>query len=211
MTPCHGTVQTTQFPVLLWSVHDTANIRLLSVTAPDQGPCAHLCSGSHCPPQVLDSTDNLLHTAGGVYAGWETEHTVDYMVKLLSSRMSETIWYFIHSRKQVGTSILLSFSLRKLMIIIFYSEEQHRQPSGQAVINTVVVRLGGGSWSWCWWADVVHFILCFLGEASCLIPSRDLLDATTQVRMSVPQLIVLFQLVHLSIYLNISVISMYLT
>lgn len=62
------------------------------------------------------------------------------------------------------------------------------------------------------WADVVLIILCFLGEASCLIPSRDLLDATTQVRMSVPQLTVLFQLaVRLSIYLNISVISMYLT
>uniref|UniRef100_A0A8C7ICQ7 Uncharacterized protein n=1 Tax=Oncorhynchus kisutch TaxID=8019 RepID=A0A8C7ICQ7_ONCKI len=115
-TPCHGAVQ---FPVLLWSVHDTANIRLLSVTAPDQGPCAHLCSGCHCPPQVLDSTDNL---------------------------------------------ILLSFSLRKLMIIIFYSEEQHHQ---LMVLMLIVGR----------WADVVHIILCFLGEASCLIPSRDLLDS----------------------------------
>lgn len=101
------------------------------------------------------------------------------------------------------------------MIIIFYSEEQHRQPSGQAVINTVVVRLGGlmvlmltvGRW-----ADVLHILLCFLGEAGCLIPSRDLLDATTQVRMILLQFTVLLQVaLHPSIYVNISVISIYLT
>lgn len=72
-----------------------------------------LCSGCHCPPQVLDSTDNLLHTAGGVYAGWETEHTVDYMVKLLSSRMSETIWYFVHSRKQVKDKHIVVILIEK--------------------------------------------------------------------------------------------------
>uniref|UniRef100_A0A8C8ENW7 Uncharacterized protein n=1 Tax=Oncorhynchus tshawytscha TaxID=74940 RepID=A0A8C8ENW7_ONCTS len=54
------------------------------------------------------------------------------------------------------------------LLVVYMQEEQHRQPSGQAVINTGVVR----------WADVVHIILCFLGEASCLIPSRDLLDNT---------------------------------
>ncbi|CAB1329731.1 unnamed protein product [Coregonus sp. 'balchen'] len=75
------------------------------------------------------------------------------------------------------------------LLVVYMQEEQHRQPSGQAVINTVVVRLGGlmvlmlivGRW-----ADVLHILLCFLGEAGCLIPSRDLLDATTQDMEEVP-------------------------
>lgn len=63
-----------------------------------------------------------------------------------------------------------------------FAEEQHRLPSGQAVLNTVVVRLGGltvlmltvGRW-----ADVLHILICFLGEASCLLPTMDLLDAAS--------------------------------
>ncbi|XP_034394261.1 transmembrane protein 82 isoform X2 [Cyclopterus lumpus] len=66
------------------------------------------------------------------------------------------------------------------LLVVYMQEEQHRQPGGQAVLNTVVVRLGGlmvlmltvGRW-----ADVLHILMCFLGEASCLIPTKDLLDA----------------------------------
>uniref|UniRef100_A0A8C7TW22 Transmembrane protein 82 n=1 Tax=Oncorhynchus mykiss TaxID=8022 RepID=A0A8C7TW22_ONCMY len=66
--------------------------------------------------------------------------------------------------ERLNIHILLSFSLRKLMIIIFYSW-------GRLMVLMLIVGR---------WADVVHIILCFLGEASCLIPSRDLLDATCQ-------------------------------
>lgn len=71
------------------------------------------------------------------------------------------------------------------MLFFCSAEEQHSQPSSQVVLNTVVVRLGGltvlmltvGHW-----ADVLHILMCFLGEASCLIPNRDLLDvASSQV------------------------------
>lgn len=66
------------------------------------------------------------------------------------------------------------------LLVVYMQEEQHRLPSSQAVLNTVVVRLGGlmvlmltvGRW-----ADVIHVLVCFLGEASCLIPTMDLLDA----------------------------------
>lgn len=62
------------------------------------------------------------------------------------------------------------------------AEEQHRLRGSQAVLNAVVVRLGGlmvlmltvGRW-----ADVLHILMCFLGEASCLIPTMDLLDAAS--------------------------------
>lgn len=68
------------------------------------------------------------------------------------------------------------------LLVVYMQEEQHRMPSGQAVLNSVVVRLGGlmvlmltvGRW-----ADVLHILMCFLGEASCLIPSKDLLDAAS--------------------------------
>lgn len=67
-----------------------------------------------------------------------------------------------------------------------FAEDQQRRPNSQVVLNTVVVRLGGlmvlmltvGRW-----ADVLHILICFLGEASCLIPTMDLLDAASlQVR-----------------------------
>lgn len=68
------------------------------------------------------------------------------------------------------------------LLVVYMQEEQHRMPSSQAVLNSVVVRLGGlmvlmltvGHW-----ADVLHILMCFLGEASCLIPTKDLLDAAS--------------------------------
>ncbi|KAK2851116.1 hypothetical protein Q5P01_007392 [Channa striata] len=68
------------------------------------------------------------------------------------------------------------------LLVVYMQEEQHRLPSSQVVLNAVVVRLGGlfvlmltvGHW-----ADVFHVLLCFLGEASCLIPNRDLLDVAS--------------------------------
>ncbi|XP_027880368.1 transmembrane protein 82 isoform X3 [Xiphophorus couchianus] len=68
------------------------------------------------------------------------------------------------------------------LLVVYMQEEQHRLPSSQAVLNAVVVRLGGlmvlmltvGCW-----ADVFHILICFLGEASCLIPNMDLLDAAS--------------------------------
>ncbi|XP_040902144.1 transmembrane protein 82 [Toxotes jaculatrix] len=68
------------------------------------------------------------------------------------------------------------------LLVVYMQEEQHRLPGSQAVLNAVVVRLGGlmvlmltvGRW-----ADVLHILMCFLGEASCLIPTKDLLDAAS--------------------------------
>ncbi|XP_041802367.1 transmembrane protein 82 [Chelmon rostratus] len=68
------------------------------------------------------------------------------------------------------------------LLVVYMQEDQHRLPGSQAVLNTVVVRLGGlmvlmltvGRW-----ADVLHILMCFLGEASCLIPTMDLLDAAS--------------------------------
>ncbi|XP_029012616.1 transmembrane protein 82 isoform X2 [Betta splendens] len=68
------------------------------------------------------------------------------------------------------------------LLVVYMQEEQHSQPSSQVILNTVVVRLGGllvlmltvGHW-----ADVLHILMCFLGEASCLIPNWDLVGAAS--------------------------------
>ncbi|KAG7472728.1 hypothetical protein MATL_G00112020 [Megalops atlanticus] len=69
------------------------------------------------------------------------------------------------------------------LLVVYMQDEQHRRPGGEVVLQTVVVRLGGllvlmltvGRW-----ADVLHILVCFLGEAGCLIPSQDLLEAVLQ-------------------------------
>ncbi|NP_001186669.1 transmembrane protein 82 isoform X1 [Danio rerio] len=68
-------------------------------------------------------------------------------------------------------------------LLVVYMNEDRRQQPVQQIVNTVVVRLGGlfvllitvGTWS-----DVLHVIICFIGEAACLLPSQDLLEAIYQ-------------------------------
>ncbi|KAG5281938.1 hypothetical protein AALO_G00050450 [Alosa alosa] len=65
-------------------------------------------------------------------------------------------------------------------LLVVSTQEQQRQPTSQTAFHTVVVRLGGlfllmltvGQW-----ADMFHVLVCFLGEAACLIPTEDLLNA----------------------------------
>ncbi|KAK9954254.1 hypothetical protein ABG768_016341 [Culter alburnus] len=75
-------------------------------------------------------------------------------------------------------------------LLVVYMNEDRRQQPGQQILNTVVVRLGGlfvllitvGRWS-----DVLHVLICFIGEAACLLPSQDLLEAIYQHATYVPK------------------------
>ncbi|KAM3621201.1 uncharacterized protein V6R79_007805 [Siganus canaliculatus] len=66
------------------------------------------------------------------------------------------------------------------MLVVYIQEDQSRQAGAEALFHTVGLRLGGllvlmlavGHW-----ADVVHILIAFLGEAVCLLPSKDLLSA----------------------------------
>ncbi|XP_069382997.1 transmembrane protein 82 isoform X1 [Paralichthys olivaceus] len=68
------------------------------------------------------------------------------------------------------------------LLVVYMQDAQHHASGSEVVLNTVMVRLGGlmvlmltvGRW-----ADVLHILMCFLGEASCLIPTMDLLDAAS--------------------------------
>ncbi|XP_023269970.1 transmembrane protein 82-like [Seriola lalandi dorsalis] len=66
------------------------------------------------------------------------------------------------------------------MLVVYIQADQHRQASAEGLLHTVVLRLGAllvlmltvGEWS-----DVLHVLITFLGEAACLLPSQDLLQA----------------------------------
>ncbi|XP_033483508.1 transmembrane protein 82-like [Epinephelus lanceolatus] len=66
------------------------------------------------------------------------------------------------------------------MLVFYNQEDQQRQTGTEALLHTVVLRLGAllvlmltvGDWS-----DVLHVLITFLGEAVCLLPSQDLLKA----------------------------------
>ncbi|CAJ1052075.1 transmembrane protein 82-like [Xyrichtys novacula] len=77
------------------------------------------------------------------------------------------------------------------MLVVYIQEDQNRHSGPEALLHTVVLRLGAllvlmltvGDWT-----DVLHVLITFLGEAVCLLPSQDLLQAVlkeeedTQVR-----------------------------
>ncbi|XP_034023476.1 transmembrane protein 82-like [Thalassophryne amazonica] len=70
------------------------------------------------------------------------------------------------------------------MLVVYMQEEQDRQTVADALLNSVVLRLGAllvlmllmGYWS-----DVFQILISFLGEAVCLLPCRDLLQPTLKV------------------------------
>ncbi|XP_037304165.2 transmembrane protein 82-like [Pungitius pungitius] len=69
------------------------------------------------------------------------------------------------------------------MLVVYIQADQQRQTGAEALLHTVVLRLGAllvlmltvGHWS-----DVLHVLFSFLGEAVCLLPSQDLLKAALQ-------------------------------
>ncbi|CAL8400708.1 unnamed protein product [Boreogadus saida] len=72
------------------------------------------------------------------------------------------------------------------LLVVYMQDERSRARAGQQqqqqLLKAVAVRLGGllvlmltvGRW-----ADVVHILICFLGEAVCLVAAQDLLAART--------------------------------
>ncbi|XP_041801566.1 transmembrane protein 82-like [Chelmon rostratus] len=66
------------------------------------------------------------------------------------------------------------------MLLVYMQEHQNRQTGTEALLHTAVLRLGAllvlmltvGDWS-----DVLQVLITFLGEAVCLLPSQDLLQA----------------------------------
>ncbi|XP_026204126.1 transmembrane protein 82-like [Anabas testudineus] len=68
-------------------------------------------------------------------------------------------------------------------LVVYIPESQHRQTGTDTLLQTAVRRLGAllvlmltvGDWS-----DVLHVLITFLGEAVCLLPSQDLVEAVLE-------------------------------
>lgn len=76
---------------------------------------------------------------------------------------------------KLWTPLTLCYSL----LVVYIQDGQNKQSAFEALIHSVVVRLGAlfvlmltvGEWT-----DVLHVLLAFLGEAVCLLPSQDILQ-----------------------------------
>ncbi|XP_055018176.1 transmembrane protein 82, partial [Boleophthalmus pectinirostris] len=77
---------------------------------------------------------------------------------------------------KLWTPLTLCYTL----LVVYIQDGQNRQTVTEALIHSVLVRLGAllvlmltvGDW-----ADVLHVLIAFLGEAVCLLPSQDILQA----------------------------------
>uniref|UniRef100_I3KRQ4 Transmembrane protein 82 n=1 Tax=Oreochromis niloticus TaxID=8128 RepID=I3KRQ4_ORENI len=71
-----------------------------------------------------------------------------------------------------------------IMLLVYIQEDEHRQTGTAALLHSVVMRLGALlvlMLAMGYWSDVFQILIAFLGEAVCLLPSRDLLQALLKV------------------------------
>ncbi|XP_061688292.1 transmembrane protein 82-like [Syngnathoides biaculeatus] len=65
------------------------------------------------------------------------------------------------------------------MLVVYNQEDQQRQTGADGLLHTVVLRLGALlvlMLTTGYWSDVLHVLVTFLGEAVCLLFSKDLLQ-----------------------------------
>ncbi|KAL0978068.1 hypothetical protein UPYG_G00165510 [Umbra pygmaea] len=127
------------------------------------GVCITLLSSGHSLLSTLQRAVVLAFTVAGVAALSTVHH------HFLSEAESLKFW----------TPLSLCYTL----LVVYAQEDQHRRPGREGLVHTVALRLGAllvlllmvGRW-----ADVLQILITFLGEAACLLPSWDLLQALPQ-------------------------------
>ncbi|XP_028303196.1 transmembrane protein 82-like [Gouania willdenowi] len=145
----------------MWS--HAASLYLLHSTDHYCGKCIALQVSGHT---ILTSVQKavVLAFAFAAVAAISTVHD-----HFLSQRDALKLW----------TPLTLCYS----MLLFYMREEQSRQTAAEFLLHTVVMRLGGllvlmlllGHWS-----DIFDILIAFIGEAVCLLPSGDLLQATVK-------------------------------
>uniref|UniRef100_A0A3B3WFQ7 Uncharacterized protein n=1 Tax=Poecilia mexicana TaxID=48701 RepID=A0A3B3WFQ7_9TELE len=102
-----------------------------------------------------------------------------------TAAVASTATVYEHFLSQKGAmKFWTPLTLCYTMLVAYNQEEQHRLSITEALLRTVVLRLGGllvlmlavGNWT-----DVLHILVAFLGEGVCLLPSEDLLQAALKV------------------------------
>ncbi|XP_040058926.1 transmembrane protein 82 [Gasterosteus aculeatus] len=127
------------------------------------GKCSTLLASGHT---ILASVQRAVVLAFAIASVASTSTVYDHF---LSQKDALKFW----------TPLTLCYTL----LVVYIQEDQRRQTGTEAMLHTVVLRLGAllvlmltmGNWS-----DVLHVLFSFLGEAVCLLPSQDLLKAALQ-------------------------------
>ncbi|CAL9704724.1 unnamed protein product [Knipowitschia caucasica] len=132
----------------------------------------------HSKERYCGKCISLLTSGHGILA---TLHKVVILVFTLSAAVSTaTVFEHFLSQKdalKLWTPLTLCYAL----LVVYIQDGQKRQSATEALVHSVVVRLGAllvlmltvGDWT-----DVIHVLIAFLGEAICLLPSQDILQAT---------------------------------
>ncbi|XP_044070162.1 transmembrane protein 82-like isoform X2 [Siniperca chuatsi] len=142
----------------LWS--HVARLFPLHSTEHNCGKCITLLTSGHT---ILASLQRVVVLAFALATVASTTMVYDHF---LSQKDALKFW----------TPLTLCYT----MLVVYIQEDQNQHTCTEALLHSVVLRLGAllvlmltvGDWS-----DVVHVLIAFLGEAVCLLPSRDLLQA----------------------------------
>ncbi|XP_070759178.1 transmembrane protein 82-like [Enoplosus armatus] len=142
----------------LWS--HVARLYPLHSTERYCGKCITLLTSGHT---ILASLQRVVVLAFALATVASTATVYDHF---LSQKDALKFW----------TPLTLCYTL----LVVYVQEDQNRRTGTEALLHTVVLRLGAllvlmltvGDWS-----DVLHVLIAFLGEAVCLLPSQDLLQA----------------------------------
>ncbi|XP_054473643.1 transmembrane protein 82-like [Anoplopoma fimbria] len=126
----------------------------------DCGQCITLLASGHT---ILASVQRAVVLAFALATVASTATVYDHF---LSQKDALKFW----------TPLTLCYTI----LVVYSQEDQQRRTGTKALLHTAVLRLGAllvlmltvGNWS-----DVFHVLITFLGEAVCLLPSQDLLEA----------------------------------
>ncbi|XP_072308384.1 transmembrane protein 82 [Eucyclogobius newberryi] len=131
----------------------------------------------HSKERYCGKCISLLTSGHGILA--TLQKVVILVLALAAAVSTATVFEHFLSQKdalKLWTPLTLCYSL----LVVYIQDGQNRQSATEALIHSVVVRLGAllvlmltvGDWT-----DVFHVLVAFLGEAVCMLPSQDILQA----------------------------------
>ncbi|KAJ0023199.1 hypothetical protein NQD34_003098 [Periophthalmus magnuspinnatus] len=131
----------------------------------------------HSKERYCGKCISLLTSGHGILV--KLQKVVILVFSLAAAVSTATVFENFLSEKdalKLWTPLTLCYTL----LVVYIQDGQNRQTVTEALIHSVVVRLGAllvlmltvGDW-----ADVLHVLIAFFGEAVCLLPSQDILQA----------------------------------
>uniref|UniRef100_A0A3P8QQD7 Transmembrane protein 82 n=1 Tax=Astatotilapia calliptera TaxID=8154 RepID=A0A3P8QQD7_ASTCA len=135
----------------------------------------------HSTKQYCGKCITLLTSGHTILASLQRAVVLAFAVASVAS--TTTIYdHFLSQKDAMKFWTLLT--LCYIMLLVYIQEDEHRQTGTAALLHSVVMRLGALlvlMLAMGYWSDVFQILIAFLGEAVCLLPSWDLLQALLKV------------------------------